>query len=66
MLNLKKKNKKPQKLKPKISERNKIDVTPRAMGNKIHPNLPEPEIVAVEYSSIYEQQLNNGVAGVCC
>lgn len=55
MLNLKKKNKKPQKLKPKISERNKIDVTPRAMGNKIHPNLPEPEIVAVEYSSIYEQ-----------
>lgn len=55
MPNLKKKNKKPEKLKATVSERNKIDLTPRTMGNKIHPNLPEPEIVGVEYISTYEQ-----------
>lgn len=47
MQNLKKKNKndkKPKNLKPKICERNKLDLNPRAMGNKIYPNLPEPEI----------------------
>lgn len=33
-----------QTLKPKICERNKIDLTPRGTGDKIHPNPPEPEI----------------------
>lgn len=55
MLNLKKKDKKPENLKPTISEKNKIDITPRARGNKINPNLLEPEIVGVEYSLIHKQ-----------
>lgn len=55
MLNLKKKkNKNPEELKPKTSEKNKTDLTSRAVGNKIHLNLPEPERVGVEYSSIYD------------
>lgn len=56
MLNLKKKTKKPDKPKLKISE-SKIDLTPRALEKKLHPNLSEPKIVGLEYGWIYQQYL---------
>lgn len=43
-----KENKKPPNPIPRISEKNKIDLSPRAMRNKSHPNLSETEMVEIE------------------